>query len=328
MGRWADLRVLVVGAGVMGTVHARTVASATGATLCGIVDGDAAVARARSDELGVAGFTDLGEAIARARPDAAIVATPDRAHRPPTEALIAAGVPVLVEKPLATTVADAEAIATAAARSGVPVMPGHTLRFDPRYVEAAEAVRSGAVGRPLLVTANAWGPRSLGARVAEVTTPLWHFAIHDVDVIQWLAAAAVAHVDAAHAIACDGRPDAFSAIGRLDGGCAFQVAAGWTVPAGADPHAEVTVHGASGIIRIVRGRPDLTIVGAHGPVAPANPAWPAVYGRVAGLIRTEVEHFLACLREGAPFAVSVAEAVAAVRAAAALEAATTQQRPS
>jgi predicted dehydrogenase len=171
----------------MSPVHARSVRGSPAATLCGIVDRDQATADAMANATGAAGFVELADAIAQTNPIAAVIATPDRAHRESAEIAIGAGLHVLVEKPLATTVEDAEALVRHAEERGVRLMPGHSLRVDHRNVQLAEAVSSGRIGAPLLVRASRWIWASHGADKAAVTTPLWYVLIHDIDLIHWIA---------------------------------------------------------------------------------------------------------------------------------------------
>jgi predicted dehydrogenase len=319
--------VLVVGAGFMGRLHARTLRGSRQARLSGVVDRSEPVASAVGAELGVPGFTDLERAIRQTRPDAVVIATPDPAHRAPAEAAIAAGLALLVEKPLATTVEDAEAIAALAAERGTRLLPGHLLRFDLRYAHVAEAVRAGAVGRPVLLTAARFGLTSLGARVGHLTSPLWHFLIHDLDAVQWVSGGVVQEIDAAVRIDSPAGPSAFAATGRLSTGAAFQLTSGWTLPEGSlSPQASLEVHGEQGHVRLAGFEDGPLVSGGTRAYRADGAAWPTVRGRVEGALRREAEHFLSALIDGSPFAVTPEEAVAAVRAAAACEAATVTTR--
>jgi UDP-N-acetylglucosamine 3-dehydrogenase len=127
------LRVGVIGAGVMGERHARIYASLPDVELVAVCDTRADIARALAKDLDATPYADFAELLRHPDVDAVSVCTPDDAHRAPCEAAAAAGKHVLVEKPLAMTVADAEAIITAATKTGVVLLVGHCLRFDPRY---------------------------------------------------------------------------------------------------------------------------------------------------------------------------------------------------
>lgn len=314
------LRVLVVGAGLMGSLHARALRGAARAVLCGVVDRDASVAGRAGATFGVPAHTDLREALAHTRPDAVVVATPDPAHRAVAEAAAAEGLALLVEKPLATTESDAEAIVAAAERHGVPLMTGHVLRFDLRYAQVADAVRDGVTGRVVLVDAGRFGRVSLGARVSGTTSPLWHFLIHDIDVVQWIGGGVIAEVDGAGSVESPAGLSAFTATGSLTSGARFQLAAGWTLPEGGlSPRMTLRVHGERAHVDLSAEEEGLVIAGARRADRGQGSVWPLVRDRIEGSLRREVDHFAAAVLDGTPFVITPQEALAAVRSAAALE---------
>ena len=136
----------VVGVGHLGRHHARLYASLPGARLVGVVDRDARAGRERSPRSTAAqAFGDAGELIGQV--EAASVAVPTENHREVAEPLLDGGVDVLVEKPLARTLDEADAIIAAAEAHGRLVMVGHTERFNPAVMALARAVDAAAVLR-------------------------------------------------------------------------------------------------------------------------------------------------------------------------------------
>ncbi|SDU63299.1 Gfo/Idh/MocA family protein [Jiangella alkaliphila] len=322
------MKVLVVGVGFMGAMHARAVHETRSVELCGVVDRSADAARAVGAQLGVPAFTDLEAAIRELAPDAAVVATPDSAHLHPVRVLIEAGVHVLVEKPLATSIDDAEAIADLAERHGTRLMTGHITRFMARYAGVVDAVRSGRLGRPVMITTSTWGPRSIGARVASTTSPLWHFAIHDIDLIQWIGRGEIDEVDGAQLLESPSGVATFTATGVLTNGMGFNLVTGWTLPDTAAPRWDLKVHCEDGMIQSTKSNDSVTEYSAEGVDEPDRTAWPVMYDRIEGALRLEVGHFLDALATGTPFLVSVDDAIAAVRGATALEKASVARRAS
>ncbi len=120
---------------------------ASGGTVAAVCDPDPAARAAAAAAYGATGHADLAGLLAQ-RPDAVYVATPNHLHRAAVEACAAVGVPILCEKPLAATIADAEAMVAACARAGVLLGSA----FDQRHHPAHRAVR-GAVERLGTVTA-------------------------------------------------------------------------------------------------------------------------------------------------------------------------------
>jgi predicted dehydrogenase len=184
-------RVLVVGAGMMGTAWARMLADGRvpGATLAGVVDIDGARALELANMTGTRAFGDIATAVRQTGPDAAYVATPDALHRAPVEELAALRVPVLVEKPLATTVEDAEAMTAAVRAAGVHAEVNWLQRWNPPMAEAARAIAAGELGDVRLFNARLNHPvTSPRDRLhwSGGTTPAWYLMSHLLDLALWL----------------------------------------------------------------------------------------------------------------------------------------------
>jgi len=150
----SPVRLAVVGAGVIGARHVEEIVADREATLGAIVDVSPA-AKALAAQARVPLLASLAELLGGERPDGVVIATPNALHAPQALACIAAGVPTLVEKPLAHTVADAEAICDAAERAGVPVLVGHHRLHSPIVKTACDIVASGALGRIVGVIGSA-----------------------------------------------------------------------------------------------------------------------------------------------------------------------------
>src|SRR2546428_6402392 len=122
------VRVGVWGVGVWGEKHARVYASAPEAQLVGVYDRDAARAAAIAAQYGTRAFASAEELLAAC--EAVSIAVPTVAHRGALEQAAAAGVHALVEKPLAPTLAEADAMVEAARRAGTTLQVGHVERFN------------------------------------------------------------------------------------------------------------------------------------------------------------------------------------------------------
>ena len=186
-----ERRILIVGAGTMGSGHARMLASGRvpGATLAGIVDIDGARALEVAAATNSSAFGDIETAIRGTGATAAYVATPDALHRAPVEVLARAGLAILVEKPLATTNEDAAAMLDAVNAAGVHAEVNYSNRWNPPFVEAARTVDSGEIGeiRSFNVRLNnpVSSPRDrLGW--SSNTTPAWFLMSHCLDLAYWL----------------------------------------------------------------------------------------------------------------------------------------------
>ena len=146
----SDLRIAMIGAGAFGRKHIDVVAAVPGFALAGVADPSPA-ARELAERLGVLWQADPEALLAAVRPDGAIVATPNAFHLENGLACLRAGVPVLVEKPVAETPEAGAELAAAADETGVPLLVGHHRRHNPILETAKAALEEGRIGRPVAV---------------------------------------------------------------------------------------------------------------------------------------------------------------------------------
>jgi len=146
----SKVRIAVAGAGLVGKRHVQELLVAPSAELAAIVEpgpgGSETAVQHR-----VQHYSSLVEMLELDPPDGVILATPNRQHADDGLHCIAAGVPVLVEKPLAESVEAATALVEAAEATGVPLLTGHHRQYSPIMVEAQEIIRSGRLGRLVAV---------------------------------------------------------------------------------------------------------------------------------------------------------------------------------
>jgi len=166
----------VVGAGIMGTNHARVAKLLPGVELVAVADPDLAKARAAAGTLGARAVASVGELAGEL--DAAIIAVPTALHVDTALALIDDGVHVLVEKPLAANAADARKIVDAAAARGLVLAVGHIERFN-----AAVAELGRLLDHPIHIEASRISPYS--SRIADGV--IFDLMIHDIDIVCSLA---------------------------------------------------------------------------------------------------------------------------------------------
>ena len=141
------LRVAVIGAGQISHVHIRAIRRVRNAQIVGICDIDQARAASVARQYGIAKAVSLPEELLAESPDVVHVLTPPEFHVEHALAALNRGCHVYVEKPLATSVEDCDAIASAAQRAGRQVCVGHSLLYDPFVRRALALCRSGAIGR-------------------------------------------------------------------------------------------------------------------------------------------------------------------------------------
>lgn len=186
----ARLRIALVGLGAIGLKHAEVIAHETLCELGPIADPTPA-ARDFAAVHGVRYFPTLEALLDGDHPDGAIIGTPNALHMPGGIACMKAGVPVLVEKPIADTLWAALALARAAENTGTPLLIGHHRRHNPLVRRAQEVIREGKLGR-LTAVSSLWMVRKPDSyydipwrREAGGGPVLINF-IHDIDLMRFM----------------------------------------------------------------------------------------------------------------------------------------------
>ena len=205
------LRIGVVGAGVFGTYHVAKAAGHGRATLSGVFDIDAARASRLARAHGARGFASLDALLAES--DAVVVASSATAHAPAALAAIEAGLPVLVEKPLAHTLEAAERIVERAATRGTVLQVGHQERF------VASAIGLDHIDEPPL-SIRCWRETPWSGRGADVSVAL-DLMIHDIDLVLWLVGAEPERVDGEAQVLRSAHPD------RVEATLGFSATTAW-----------------------------------------------------------------------------------------------------
>lgn len=211
----ADVRVGVVGVGHLGRHHARLYANMPGVKLVAVADHDFARAVAIAEEYGCDAVRDASDLAGRVT--AASIATPTVHHREAALKLLAAGADVLIEKPIAGSLADADAILDAARAASRLVMVGHTERFNPAMAALARAVDA-----PRFVEIHRLA--AFSARSTDVDVIL-DLMIHDLDLLLWFDGSEPTSVDAVGVAALTDKVDIANARIRFQSGCVANVTA-------------------------------------------------------------------------------------------------------
>jgi predicted dehydrogenase len=210
-----DLPIGVIGVGSLGYHHARILSTLPGARLAGIFDIDALRAGQVAAELGTHAFPSL-EALLDGV-EAAIVSVPTSAHAEVATVALGRGIHLLIEKPLARTLAEADAILAAAERSGALVATGHVERFN-----AALRGCEPYLDEPRFIETHRLSP--FGPRGTDVAVVL-DLMIHDIDLILALVRQPVESVDAVGVPVLTPNVDIANARLRFEGGVVANITA-------------------------------------------------------------------------------------------------------
>jgi myo-inositol 2-dehydrogenase/D-chiro-inositol 1-dehydrogenase len=245
--------VALVGYGAWGRHHARAIAAAPSARLAVIVARGEAAEAARADWPEARIVTDWAEALALPEPEAVFVAVPNHLHATVALDALRAGKHVLLEKPMALSLAEADRLVEAARHSGRVLTIGHEMRLSTQWGRIGALLAEGAIGRPdsVQITLFRFPYRSGsdGWRYdrARVGSWLLEEAVHHADLaLWWLSGSGEPVALRAHAVGDPGMPRTIAATLRFADGAAATFV---NSVAGFEHHLTVAVTGESGSIR-------------------------------------------------------------------------------
>ena len=304
-----ELSVALIGCGFIGEVHARSWSKVKGAKLVAAVDIIEGRAKKLAEDYNIPHrLTDYTKVLDMKEVDIVDVCTPTYTHREIAVAAAKSGKHVLVEKPIALRLRDADEMIQAAKSAGVKFMVAHVLRFWPEYVEAKRIVDSGALGEPRIARAHRqspfpeWAPwhkdRRLGGGV------FVDMSIHDVDFLRW----ALGEVEEVFARGGTLKtPDSTShdythAILKFKSGTVAYVDGSWIQPPGFPFTTYLEIVGTKGMLAVDNQSPAaLRVFRPGAPPAAFTPFDEDGYDR-------EVRHFYECIVEDKEPAVTGEEA--------------------
>ena len=222
-GRGSPLKVGVVGVGVMGSNHARVLSEMAGVQLIGVVDPERKQREFVARNLGCAEFADL-EALLEGGVDAVTIAAPTHLHHDLALTCIAAGVHVMVEKPIAPTVEEGRAIVAAARRAGVTLMVGHVERFNPAVELIKRAIKNQDILSIAITRVGPFPPRMSNVGV------VIDLAVHDIDLIRWFTDSEIVEIQPQLSSAVAEREDIALLQFRTASGVLAHINTNWLTP--------------------------------------------------------------------------------------------------
>jgi myo-inositol 2-dehydrogenase / D-chiro-inositol 1-dehydrogenase len=181
------LRIAVLGFGRIGRMHASNIAAHPQAALAGVFDAHEAAADEVAERLGVRKFPSVAAVFASSEVDAVLIATSTPTHADLVEQAVAAGKPVLCEKPIDLSFARVEACAQKIAGAATPVMLGFVRRFDAGHRAVRDAVHAGAIGDLHQVVITSRDPGMAPTAYIEASGGIFRdMTIHDFDMARFV----------------------------------------------------------------------------------------------------------------------------------------------
>jgi predicted dehydrogenase len=295
----------IVGAGIWGRNHALALAGHPRGSVDLVCDRDERRARSLAEKVGCRWVTSLAE-VAASAVDAVTIATPDHLHREPAVVMLEAGKHVMVEKPLATTVADGRAMVAAAEKAGVKFMVDFHARWHPLFMGAKAYVERGDLGAPVMAYARLsdtiyvptemleWGGRS---------GPEWFLFPHTMDVVRWLIGRNPVEVYAkGHRGVLESRGvscwDAVQALVEFEGEAFATFETSWIVPNSYTNVVDnrLTLYGEKGGLEL-KNEPNLWVFTDryHTPFSSESVTR---YGKAWGFQYESIRYFIDCVADG------------------------------
>jgi predicted dehydrogenase len=306
-----DITFAVIGSGFMGNILAKTASEVPYAEFVGAADIILSRAQDLTARHGGKAYKDFHEMLNKENPQAVFVATPEPGHMEPAIAAAEHGAQVFLEKPMATSLEDADAIIKACKDATVKLMIGYILRFENSYAMIQSAVVDGSIGKFLSAYARRMATISEARRLGGRVSPLTYIGVHDIDQILWYHPVSVKSV---YARAIKGRVweefDTFDsawlmmefeddALGIHEvGWCLPEEWAKWQNPVSWNGFGDVrmSVTGTHGNLFLDFTPMNLYGVNREGWKMPDTRHWPIMHNKVVGSVKLEVEHFFNCIQ--------------------------------
>ena len=322
----------VIAAGQMGQRHANVYRQLPEVELRAVADLNAQAAHAAAGPAGADVYADWRDLLVRDDIQAVSICLPDWLHRDAVIAAAEAGKHILLEKPLAIDVGDADEMVAAVEKAGITLLVGQTLHFDPRYAMPLEDYRRGAIGDVIHVYARRNNPIASAEKFEGNTTVLQFLGIHDIEYVLSMVDEPVVRVTAEshQVLATDlGIDDAVFTLVKFASGAVASFEHAWTLPAQdfRALDARLDAVGTKGMIRIDCAPATSMTIGNE--QVETHDTWygPTLGEDYVGAIFHEVKHFVDCVRTGAEPSVKIRHAHEAVRVVDAAQRSAASGRP-
>ena len=318
----AKIGVGIIGVGSFGELHIQAYKALSDVEIVAICDVRESRLQEISSKYNIANtYTDARELSARRDIEIVSVVTPAAFHLEPVLAAAHERKHILLEKPIATTLEDADKIIQAAATAGVHLMVGHILRFENQYGTVGREIQQGNLGGIVSIHARRNRPRWVYRMILR-GHPFLEDSIHDIDLCLWYTQDRVTNVRAFTRNIQGGEfPDVNWAFLEFSGGCVACIETQWLIPdqAGIMTNDAMQVIGSKAVADIHFVPSSLNLWKEQGPES-VNVSYNAQFaGRIWGAIKEEVGYFVDCVKRGeSPKVLTPQDAFEALRVALAL----------
>lgn len=295
----------IIGIGMMGNIFAKIINQNPFLDLVGITGSrDFTKIEKLSTDYKTIAYKNYKDLINNSKVDAVFICLPENLHTEPAIESALAGKHLFIEKPIASKIDDAEKIINAVNKSGVKLIVGHSLRFDPRYSMAKDAIENGEIGEIVSIYSRRNTHLNMRDHYNKRTSLVLFLGIHDVDIINCFVQKKVKRVFAESNKGMiepfSGNDTIFSTL-KFENGSVALIENSWATcneskQIAANSRMQVEVIGTKGSIFIDGSmNSGLKIQGTKGTLYPDTQYMPKVMGLYGGVFVREVSYFTDCL---------------------------------
>ena len=311
------LRIAIIGAGYFGQLHGAVLRDSSQAMVTAVMNRSLPKAQELAEKHNARVCDTFDELFSQDDFEAVSICVPEDCHVEVAVMCAEHKKHILLEKPIATSVAGARKIQQAAQENDVRLMVAHILKFDPRYVQLKDAVRAGRLGELSSIYVRRNGPRTVGARLKGKVSFLHYLAVHD---IEWMLDYMNSRPLSVYAQASNKINKSFNgmdtmfAVVRFENGSIGNIETGWAMPDNSPTGliSEVRLVGQLGMGFISSAPDALYMLTPQGASNPDVLHWPYFNGSVQGVLKAEPDHFVHATLTGEPYLVDTESAIAAV----------------
>ena len=312
------LRIGVIGLGFIGGLHTRIWAESDIAELVAVADINGEAAKQAAAQYGCEAYTDYNEMLKKADIDAVDICVPEDFHVAPAVAAANAKKDILLEKPIAKTVAESLEIKKAVDDNGVRMMIAHICKFDPRYVQLNDAIKAGKLGEITTLALKRTNSMGTPKRLKGKVSFFYYMGVHD---IEWMldynstTKPVKVYCQASDIVLKGLDRDAAFMIVTFANGSIGTLELNWAFPengiCGFSSTVEAVGSKAAGVLNVENQ--GLMIADASSVELPDALLWPVYNGNLQGDLKEELNHFAKATLSGEKYLVDTDNAIDAIR---------------
>jgi len=292
----------VIGLGQFGEKHTHVASDLPNVNLVAVCSRREARAKEVASKYGAKRwYTDVRKMLQDKEIEAVSIVTAENEHREPTIIAAEAGKHILLEKPIAMNLKDADDMIEATRKANVFFMVAHILRFDTRYVVAKEEIEQGKIGRIVGIYARRNIPAKISGHYLQRVSSIVDDALHDTDLMLWYTKDKINRVYA-ESVNVRGlpNPDLAWSLYKFRSGAVGVAEDAWFLPDKTpfNIDARMEIIGTEGAIYIDVSDECLQINDKDGWRLPDTIHWPVMHGKRVGALKEEISYFINCVMRG------------------------------